>query len=60
MTQTQELRKAKAKVEAYAKESKTWAEFQKKAMNDKELLRILGRKTLNIVVQRSEAGMLLD
>ena len=60
MTQTQELRNAKAKVEQYAKESTTWGEFQKKAMNDKELLRILGRKTLNIVVQRSEAGMLLD
>lgn len=59
-TQTQILREAKAKVEEYAQTSKTWGEFNKKAMNDKALILALGRKTLKIVVQRNETAMNLD
>lgn len=52
---------AREQVELIAKGSESWDEFHSRVMNNPELIaQAGGRKSLNQILQHSEAGMLLE
>jgi len=55
-----ELSKVNEMVDAIAKESKTFGEFQTKVLGNKKLTSLVGRRTLEKLIQHNETAMDLD